>query len=484
MSVGLRSVGLVYFERYFGVLATLGTSMLVARILTPEEIGLQSVAIALVSLMQLFRDMGLSTYIHTVDELTQERFSACLGISVLTGALLFIAVLVISQFAEPLFNDGRVGGILMILSIGFLLYPFQTIIFAVFVRQMRFGRILAYSVSLQAFSVVCTVTFALTGFSYFTSALSGALTGLAGLFLSIALRERSLKLHPSLAHGKSIIRITVWPFISGLVKFASERTPELIIGRSMGYASSAYFEKAWSGADYARRLSLDGLYSLFVGRLNGTDATADECKLHAGTYLACAVVIGLPMALLVHLASPSIIQVMFGSQWDRSIPLLSLIAFVVPLVFYNAAANQVMYGRGDYKTGSLMAVTARTITILTIALTFNGSLEGVCTTILAVEAVLASALSLAAKDMVDWRTFRALALRSLPSAGVSYLGVVLFAPLSIRPDGIHALAHLIQTGVVFSAIWAITMTLMRHPFTLAVVRSPTLAIVGKRIQGR
>jgi O-antigen/teichoic acid export membrane protein len=467
VKVALRSVGLVYLERYFSVFATLATSMVVARILTPEEVGLQSVAIAFVSIMQLFRDLGLATYIHTIDDLTQERFSACLGLSALTGVALFLIVLGLSQFAEPIFNDSRVGDILQLLSLNFLLFPIQTIVFAVLVRRSRFKRILIYTLALQTFSAIATVSLALAGYSYFTSAISAVLTGLMGVILSILARERDLLLRPTLGHIRSITSVSLWPLANSIVRFASERTPEIVIGRSVGFASSAYFEKALSGAEFARRLSLDGLYSLFVGNLNAQTAAGTHGREYAAAlYLSYGLVLGLPLAALVSLSSAHIIDLMFGAQWVRSAPLLSILAPLAPLVFLTTALNQILYSRGEHRTASIVSIAVRVATIITIALTFDGTLEKVCVTVLTFEAVLVAALLGCARNVIEWPAIRANVGASLPAFTIASAVGACAAFLLNEHAHWGSFLSLLAITTSYCSSWLLAIFATRHPLVM------------------
>ena len=62
-----------FLDRYASLVITIISSMVIARLLTPAEIGVFSVTIVLVSFVTTVRDMGAGQYMVQEKELTTER---------------------------------------------------------------------------------------------------------------------------------------------------------------------------------------------------------------------------------------------------------------------------------------------------------------------------------------------------------------------------------------------------------------------------
>jgi len=73
-------------------LISFGASIVLARLLTPAEIGTFSVAAAFVALAQMFRDFGIGSYLVQEKELTPLRFRSAASLTLVSawtmGALL------------------------------------------------------------------------------------------------------------------------------------------------------------------------------------------------------------------------------------------------------------------------------------------------------------------------------------------------------------------------------------------------------------
>ena len=85
-----RSLAITFIERHLLIALSLGSNILLARLLTPEEIGLYSVNLAFIGIAHMLRDFGISNYLVQARELRSTDVRTCFGISLLLGGALFL----------------------------------------------------------------------------------------------------------------------------------------------------------------------------------------------------------------------------------------------------------------------------------------------------------------------------------------------------------------------------------------------------------
>ena len=90
-----RSVTIFFSAKYVELLLGLISSLILARLLSPEEFGIYSIAASVVIIGYLFRNFGVGQYIVQVEKLNdgilRSAFTATLAISWAIGLLLLIA---------------------------------------------------------------------------------------------------------------------------------------------------------------------------------------------------------------------------------------------------------------------------------------------------------------------------------------------------------------------------------------------------------
>ena len=71
-----RSVWLTFADSYFGLVLQIASTMIIARILTPQEIGVFAIAAVFSTLASMFRDFGVAEYLIQERELTSDKIAA------------------------------------------------------------------------------------------------------------------------------------------------------------------------------------------------------------------------------------------------------------------------------------------------------------------------------------------------------------------------------------------------------------------------
>lgn len=136
-----RALVLSISERYLLIALSLASNILLARLLTPEEIGLYSVSIALIGIAQVLREFGIGNYLIQVKTLTDDHIRTAFGFSLVIGASLFVIIYLIAPFAGSFYNDERVVDTIRISALNFLVLPFCSISLSLLRREMMFKRL-------------------------------------------------------------------------------------------------------------------------------------------------------------------------------------------------------------------------------------------------------------------------------------------------------------------------------------------------------
>ncbi len=125
MSLVKRAVLLVSGERYLVLSITLCQTALVSRLLTPQEVGLSMLGVALVQVVDGLRDFGTTNYI--IHEPTTSRQSARTAFTVLLALSLVFAVVLFASAGlwARLYGQPLLESYLRVLSASFLLVPFS-----------------------------------------------------------------------------------------------------------------------------------------------------------------------------------------------------------------------------------------------------------------------------------------------------------------------------------------------------------------------
>jgi len=266
---------------------------IVARLLTPAEIGVFAVASAITVLAIEIRSFGVGQYLVRETELDDEKKRSAFGMMLLTSWSLAALVIISAPFVATFYRQPDLEPIFWILSGTFLLAPFSTVPFAMLMRDMRFDAVLRIKLASGFARAAGSVGFVLLGWSYFglaASTLLGAVVELAAI--SLIDRTGSL-MRPSFKLWREILRFGLVTSSTGVLQRFTQSVPDLVLGRTA--LSGIRRRQGNVGEEYLKCIVLHAAVSLPA--------------------FAVASVLALPL-----------IRLFFGDQWDAAAPIASTLA--------------------------------------------------------------------------------------------------------------------------------------------------------------
>ena len=351
----------------------LASSIIVARLLTPEEIGLFSVSLSLIAFGHVFRDFGIGQYLVQAVEVSRDHLRAANTVMIMISwsvALLFFLVRhPVSSFYQ---NDGM-AEILTILACNFVILPFGAPLLSMLRREMKFDRIAIVSISANIVQLLTTTTLALNGFSYMSMAWGSLASTITTTAMLIAMRPTDALLMPRLAGIREVFRFGAKSSVASLAGQAGSAAPDLIIGRTLGFAEVAFYSRAWG---IMSLVMLDftnivrGVFFPAFARSVREGANPSSIYLQAGTQLTGFTI---PMLAILALLADPLIHLLFGSQWERSAPLASIICLYAMLVapFSLAGVAMVACGKVDIFMRSQLLIQGSRILVISTSFFFD-----------------------------------------------------------------------------------------------------------------
>lgn len=146
-------------EKYIVFALQFISSIVLARLLSPHELGIFSVGSLILSLSHALRDLGISNYIIQEKELSPTRLQTAATITLGMSWLLGSGVLLASEPLAEFYREEGVGQVLAVLSLNFFILPFGSVTAAMLRRKMQFD--LLIRINLASAVAHATVSIAL-----------------------------------------------------------------------------------------------------------------------------------------------------------------------------------------------------------------------------------------------------------------------------------------------------------------------------------
>ena len=163
------------------------TTMLLARLLSPEDFGLLGMAVVLTVFLGQFRDAGLSAATIQRLEVTQEQISTLFWINVAVGAALAAITAILAPVVVAFYSEPRLYWITVVSGVAFVFGGLTAQHQALIMREMRFVTLASIDVLSLTISSLAGVVMALLGWRYWAlvnMVVVGSIVGAAGVWLA------------------------------------------------------------------------------------------------------------------------------------------------------------------------------------------------------------------------------------------------------------------------------------------------------------
>lgn len=449
-----------FVENYALVLISLAGTMIIARLLTPAEIGVYSVGAVLLGMAQALRDYGVGQYVIQERELGQAKLRAVMGTSLLFGWSMALLVAALSVPLAWFYREPRLAPMLQLVCVNFVLIPFSAVCLPMLRREMRFGAICAINLVHGLCGVSVAVWLAWRGFGFMSLAWASVAATAAALLASLYLRPAGLPWLPARAGMGKVIAFGVYGAGSSLIEEAGTAAPDLIVGKIIGMDAAGIFSKAL-GVLALFHKTITRAVSPVVFTLYAAHARdagdVNRAYLRTVSYMTA---LAWPFFAFVALMAHPIVRILYGAQWDAAVLLIRIMCFSSALYSMSSMARYFFVATGHVRTQARLDALAVPVRVAALLLAAPFGLVAVAW------AVVAGTLFRA------WLTMHYLsalsAITPLAVARASAKGLVLTAFAALAP----ACALLAppmsgaQAGMATGAallLWLAAIVLVRHP---------------------
>jgi lipopolysaccharide exporter len=360
MRWSIRGIGLV-------------STILLARILLPQDFGLVAMASIMVGLLETLSAFGVDMALIQNVNATRRHFDTAWTVQVMQGVGVAVVLMFLAPLAALYFNEPRVAALIRFLAVGMAVGGFANIGVVAFRKELDFSLEFKFSVYKKAVSFVVTIGLAYFLHSYWALAIGMVLSQCLGVVLSYAMHPYRPRL--SLQALRETWSFSQWMLIINIGNYAYEKGDEFVVGRlspprDMGIYTVAY--------EVSNLPTTELLYPISRALYPGYAKLAPEPERLLKAYLnvlsfiaTFSVAAGFGIAAV----ASDLTKTVLGERWLDAVPLIQWLAFFGVLRAIYAQAGNVLLALGYART--LAVLTWLQILLLIPATTVAGMRFGV-----------------------------------------------------------------------------------------------------------
>ena len=361
-----RSTYFSFGSRQLGVLVNFAATVVIARLLTPAEIGVFAVSAAFVMISQVIRDSGIGSYLIQERNLSRERIRSAMGVSLVIGGLLGLMIVGLALPLAQFYGEPGVEDVMHILVFSFVLAPVNAVGLALLRRELAFGTTFWLETSSNAVWAATAITLAYLGASYYSMAWASVVSTSTLCLLFLVSRPDAILIRPSLKQWRLVFSFSSMVTLTQLITQVGVLAPALVLGRVADFGSVAFYNRGNSVTkmfrDTVERGAAIVALPAFSERLR-QQTFEKQVYCHAMTLLSG---ISWPFFCFIAIMAYPIVRILFGDQWDAAVPVVQLLALSNMLRSQEVFAKQLAIAHGAVRLVLMRVLFVQSVRVAVI----------------------------------------------------------------------------------------------------------------------
>ena len=219
-------------------------SIVLARQLTPYEMGVFAIAVATTSSLAIIQTMGLQSLLVREEALTPNLSTTAFSINALLALTLCGAILAAGALGRAVFHDGGVERVLMVLAVNPLLGALEFLPSANLERAGRFKTMSMITTAANLTGTVFTISLALLGFKYMSIAYAQVAALVVSAILYNVVGFSHVRFSVGFKDWRRVFGFGLQMLLTTGVNSITRRFSDIILGRILGLTALGVYNRA------------------------------------------------------------------------------------------------------------------------------------------------------------------------------------------------------------------------------------------------
>lgn len=335
--------------KFIGQIFTWAMTIIVIRLLSPEDYGLMAISVLFVSFLMMINEMGLGAVLVQANDLDKKKVQRIFGLIFTINSVFFIVMYLSAPAIAVFFDDVRLTDIIRILSLQFLISIFEVVPESQLDRELNFkaksiaqlvanitGGVVTLSLAYQDYGIWSLVW---GNISVFLTRMLGY--NIASPYLRLP-RFDFMGLRQAVSFGGLIASERVmWFFYTQADIF--------IIGKVLGKELLGIYTVAMHISSLIYQKTAGTLYEVAFPAFSKLQDEPEKISFYFIKATRITSYISFPMFIGISSLSPEIVAVLLGEKWSMATDVLMILCLIMPLRMISNIFPPILQGMGKPK---------------------------------------------------------------------------------------------------------------------------------------
>ena len=320
---------------------SLVSTVILARLLQPEDFGLVAMVASITGFVSLFKDMGLSMATVQRSKITHEQVSTLFWINLAISSLMACIIMSLAIPIGWFYQEPRLKGITLCLAIGMPLSGLAIQHQALLRRQMQFKQLAMIRMAGQIISIAIGIGLAWLGAGYWSLVAMPIMTSLIA-FVGVWAACTWVPGPPVRGSGvKSMLGFGGYLTSFHLINYFTRHLDNILIGYAWGASPLGLYNRAYGLLLLPIRQINAPVSAVAIPVLSRLTDSPERYRAYYRLGIMLMVSVGMPIVGLFFVAADGLIPLVLGPQWNDAVPIFKALTPAAFIGTFNVATGWV-----------------------------------------------------------------------------------------------------------------------------------------------
>ena len=301
--------------RLSGQIITWIITIVVVRLLTPEDYGLMGMAVLFTGVVHLFNEIGLGAAIVQKAELKVEQLSDLRWVIIALNVALFALLLLLAPAAAGYFGEVQLVPIIRVLAISFLVNGVGTASASILQREMAFKEKAAAELAGNLTGGVSTLALALFGYGVWSLVIGSLVMRLVTTVFYCVYRPPAFSRSFSIRNVGRFMNFGFQVTASRFLWYLYSSADVAIVGKVLGSTQLGYYSLAFQYSSLPLEKFVTILNEIAFPSFSSVQHDTATLQRHYLKLVNFVALVAFPMFIGLGLVADSAVLVLLGAKW-------------------------------------------------------------------------------------------------------------------------------------------------------------------------
>jgi O-antigen/teichoic acid export membrane protein len=303
-------------------LLSMGSTAILARLLSPSDYGLLGMVAAVTALAQASSDFGLSWATVQRAELSRNQIDALLAINTGFGVFLMLLCALSAPYVAAFYHRPELAKIMIAASTALLLSALAVQPTSLMRRKMMLKELSLCSLWALLISSVVAIVLARLGFGYWALVIQLILQQAITTLLSFPMSGYFPQVPRNFLNIGSLVTFGGYSAAYGIVTYFARNLDNVLIGKYWGATALGYYSRAYLLMTLPGMLVIGGFSGVLIPAMASLRKEPVRMEFAYIQALRIITVLGCSLAVGLAVAAPELVDFVYGSKWRAVVPIL------------------------------------------------------------------------------------------------------------------------------------------------------------------